>query len=208
MQFRLYLLNVSALEDDDLSQKALSLMDSYRRGKVNKYKTKKDRLHQIATGLLLQVGLLELELSRGDEDCDVHFCEVGEIVGILKDKAPVEAIYEQHPNGKPYWQQEFLQNLPFVKKFPYFSISHSGEYAALVIADEEIGLDIQEERPTRFKGGCQAFSRMEAYVKCTGEGYAKGYAKYKELNGEKLNYEFYKINVLSDYVIYLCYEKL
>ena len=152
--------------------------------------------------------LTPAELGLVDEYCDEHLCEVGEIVRILKDRVPIEAVYEQHPNGKPYWQQEFLQNLSFVKKFPCFSISHSGEYAALVIADEEIGLDIQEERPTRFKGGCQAFSRMEAYVKCTGEGYAKGYAKYNELNGEMPNYEFYKINVLSDYVIYLCYEKL
>ena len=206
MQFRLYLLNVSELEDDDLRQKALSLMDSYRRGKVNKYKIKKDRLHQIATGLLLQIGLLELEIP-GHTVGEVYLCEAGEIVRILEDRVPIEAVYVQQQNGKPYWQQEFLQKLPFNKKFPFFSISHSGDYAALAIADVEMGLDIQMERPTRFKGGCQEFSRMEAYVKCTGDGYAKGYTKYKELNGDMPNYEFCSINLLPDYVIYLCHKQ-
>ena len=41
MQFRLYLLDVNELEDNNLQQKALSLMDSFRKGKVYKYKTLK-----------------------------------------------------------------------------------------------------------------------------------------------------------------------
>lgn len=252
MHFRLYLLKINELEDDNLQQKALSLMDSYRKGKINKYKTRKDRLHQIATGLLLQIGILELDLPAqkmsaevfntgearaGDAVCDtgsgeVYLCEAEEIVGVLEKcntameslnksdiseqmqklqktiSVPVDVIYEQQQYGKPYWQQDFLEKLPLDKRFKYFSISHSGEYAALVIADAETGLDIQEERLTRFAGGCQKFSRMESYVKCTGEGYAKGYQKYKETEGAVQGYCFYRINALPDYVIYLCHENL
>ena len=232
MQFRLYLLNVKELEDDNLQQKVLSLMDSFRKGKVYKYKTLKDRLHQIATGLLLQVGLLELEISEAtrleyrhkndteeiclDEDISglVFLCQVKDTIGSLEKNCvsneeisvPIEAQYELRAAGKPYWQQKFLEQFP-TKKFPYFSISHSGAYAALVISDCDIGLDIQQERETTYVGGCREFSRMEAFVKCTGDGYAKGLKKYKELENVTLEFGFSQIDILENYVIWLCYYK-
>ena len=65
---------------------------------------------------------------------------------------------------------------------------------------------LQEERETTFAGGCQEFSRMEALVKCTGDGYAKGFNKYKILEKNASNFIFSKIDVLSGYVIYLCHS--
>lgn len=39
---------------------------------------------------------------------------------------------------------------PYLKGNPlYFNVSHSGEYLALVIAKEPVGIDIQETRPIR-----------------------------------------------------------
>ena len=216
MQFRLYLLDVSELEDDNLQQKALSLMDSFRKGKVIKYKTLKDRLHQIATGLLLQVGLLELEISGATEleypSGRIFLCQVKDVIGSLEQyrahnagiSIPVEAQYDSGEMGKPYWKMEFLEQFP-EKQFSKFSISHSGAYAALAISDHEIGMDIQRERETKFVGGCQEFCKMEAFVKCTGDGYAKGFRKYKELEKNTTDFIFNKIDVLSGYVIYLCY---
>ena len=229
MQFKLYLLDVSELEDDNLRQKALSLMDSYRRGKVIKYKTLKDQLHQIATGLLLQAGLLELEITgvtrleykgkAGMECCSdtgvqgtIFVCRVEEVIRSLEKYVdcnkritlPVEVQYGQSEEGKPYWEKTFFKKFS-AKKFLKFSISHSGIYAALAISDREIGLDVQQERNTTFVGGCQEFSRMEAFVKCTGEGYAKGFDKYKKIEKNTKDFIFNKIDVLSGYVIYLCH---
>ncbi len=226
MQFRLYLLDVSELEDNNLQQKALSLMDSFRKGKVYKYKTLKDRLHQIATGLLLQVGLLELEIagaiqieygcdaSKDDVSGSVFICQARDVISSLGTYAnqgndisiPIEAQYDVKECGKLYWESEFLRYFS-TKQFMEFSISHSGAYAALAISDYEIGLDIQQKRETKFVGGCQEFSRMEAFVKCTGDGYAKGFKKYKSLEKNTTDFIFSKINVLSDYVIYLCHYK-
>lgn len=237
MQFRLYLLDVNELVDDNLRQRAFLLMDRYRREKVYKYRIMKDRLHQIATGLLLQVGLLELEINEKKLESDIllqdnryndaereysiagdiYLCQAGEVVRLLESyngsnvqcglRVPMEAEYGQKQCGKPYWKREFLEKIPSHKKFPHFNISHSGEYAALVICDEEVGLDIQNEKQTRYEGGCKEFSRMEAYVKCTGEGYAKGYQKYNELKGEVSDVCFFGINALQDYVIWLCHFK-
>ncbi len=229
MQFRLYLLDISELEDSNLQQKALLLMDSYRREKVNKYKTVKGRMQQIATGLLLQIGLLELDM-RGkqlpEKPGTVCLCTISDALQALElwqeangKKLPIEAEYGEGEHGKPFWKQAFLDSLPLDKAFEQFSISHSGQYAALVIADSEIGLDIQESRKviseartsTRkvdhskyIEGGYDGFSRMEAYVKCTGAGYACGFAYYKEMQGNVPGYHFFKINVIRDYAIYLC----
>lgn len=230
MQFRLYLLDVSELEDDNLQQKALSLMDSFRKGKVTKYKTLKDRLHQIATGLLLQVGILELDVpeaecieawrkvsildDQGREEIqgNIYICHAKSVVQYLEksivnnceNSIPVDVKYDIKENGKPYWQQKFLEKFP-TKQFLNFNISHSGAYAALIICDKEIGLDIQQKRYTTFEGGYQEFSRMEAFVKCTGQGYAKGFQRYKELDNDKSRFTFCKIELLEDYVIYACY---
>ena len=222
MRFRLYLLDVTELEDNNLQQKALSLMDSYRKGKIYKYKTLKDRLHQIATGLLLQIGLLELEISglnqvevcsEYDVSGKVFVCQIGDVISALESYRngecgiyiPIEAQYGLTDNGKPYWENVFLEKFP-EKQCSKFSISHSGAYAALAVSNCEIGLDLQEERETTFAGGCQEFSRMEALVKCTGDGYAKGFNKYKTLEKNASNFIFSKIDVLSGYVIYLCHS--
>jgi phosphopantetheinyl transferase len=143
----------------------------------------------------------------------VFLCQAKSIIRLLEKNhdcnveitVPVEAQYELRAAGKPYWQQKFLEQFP-TKKFPYFSISHSGAYAALVISDCDIGLDIQQERETTYVGGCREFSRMEAFVKCTGDGYAKGFNKYKKLEKKTAGFVFSKVDVLNDYVIYLCYK--
>lgn len=42
--------------------------------------------------------------------------------------------------GKPYFEQ---------RREIHFNISHSGEYVALVLSDNEVGIDIQQVRPVR-----------------------------------------------------------
>ena len=219
MQFRLYILDISQLEDHNLRERAITLIDFARKEKVYKCKNDKDRMQQIATGLLLQVGLLEVEkpfeaniMSRTDSGI-VYFSDAFMIVKALEEIKreesfwTIEGVYEQGRHGKPYWSQEFLKSLPFFKNFPFFNISHSGQYAAFVIADAEIGLDIQEERTTKYiKGDYRSFSRMEAYIKCIGESVLEGYSKYEEQRGSLSDYVFWEFEEIPNYAVNLCYK--
>jgi len=218
MQFRLYLLDISGLENPNLRERAFALIDFVRKEKVYKCKNDKDRMLQIATGLLLQVGALEIEKpfeESGMLNTDLGIVFLLDVVTVIKSlkeqltrekiPLPIEGVYELGQHGKPYWSQTFLKSLPFLKNFPFFNISHSGGYAALAIADAEIGLDIQESRSTRYiKGDYRSFSRMEAYIKCIGESVLEGYTKYEE--GSLSYYGFWEFEKIPNYAVNLCYK--
>lgn len=73
---------------------------------------------------------------------------------------------------------------PYFRDYPniFFNISHSGEYAVCAVGDEEIGIDIQENKKIRrevcerFLDSCEPeiaareWAKREAYGKYTGEG--------------------------------------
>ncbi len=216
MSFKMYLLNIHGLEEEALQKTALAQMDSCRKALAQKYKQEKDRLRAIAAGLLLQMGFLELEPS--EEFCKKEVLENGQCYIFSAKKCtdylekigeeillPIEISYKKGTHGKPYWDTILTGKQYSFKKMQYFNLSHSGDYAVLVIADTEVGVDIQEPRKTKhIEGGYQAFCRMEAYVKCTGEGFAGGIAAYKESHGEVPGYTFYKIEILEEYAMYLC----
>lgn len=218
MQFRLYILDVSDLQNDNLQQKALLLMDDIRRKKYDTYKTVKDRLHQIAAGLLLQIGLLELETLpcvSGEHDCvwgnqehkakgRIFVGTVTEAITALEadiDKICFDVPYQKGQHGKPFWPKQYLESLPFTKKFMEFNLSHSGQYVALLISDTTVGIDIQKKRDVRLEGGCEAFCRMEAYVKCSGVGFAKGYPKESLKAGQVFDTYLEEISMFPDYVL-------
>lgn len=103
------------------------------------------------------------------------------------DEAPLFSYGERE---KPY-----LGNIPDV----FFSLSHAGGYSACAVADEEIGIDLQDYRPMRFDisekictkkeiyevyGGdspspsettCRLWCMKESYGKLTGKGFAEGF---------------------------------
>ncbi|MCR5102099.1 MAG: 4'-phosphopantetheinyl transferase superfamily protein [Butyrivibrio sp.] len=104
---------------------------------------------------------------------------------------------------------------PYFTDYPelHFSISHSGEYVACAFSDQEIGLDIQEERASncdkiaaRFYSPSEneylnsiknadlrkheffrIWSAKEAYIKFTGLGIREGMTTFSvDLNGKRI----------------------
>ena len=54
-------------------------------------------------------------------------------------------------NGKPYFANG-----------PYFNISHSGDYVVMAIADKEVGIDIEENRPKDMTMLLKIFNEAES----------------------------------------------
>lgn len=206
MGYRLYILSIRDLLDEKVRKTALEYIDSHRKTLVEKYKNHDDQLRAIAAGLLLQVGFLELEVGER--------LEVTDVMNALQDYAskraislPVPLSYEYGTHGKPAWERrcidEFWDNKkPSLearkgKKYPHFNLSHSGDYVVLAISETPIGVDIQTERPCDYPGGYKAFSRMEAFVKCTGEGIAHGRKKYEEMGNSLQKFDVFEVEFLD-----------
>ena len=217
MGYRLYILSICDLADESVRETAIAQLDSHRKELVNKYKREQDRWRAIAAGLLLQVGFLELELSG----------RVGvlEVLKHLQDYAkehavslPVPLSYTYGTHGKPEWERRCIDELwdeihlgdsaSVKKKFPCFNLSHSGDYVVLAISDTPVGVDIQMERDCDYPGGYKAFSHMEAYVKCTGEGIAHGRKKYEEMNGKIERIDFAEFLFGETDICCVCLERL
>lgn len=188
MEYRLYFLSIRELEDKEYRQTAISCLDSYRRELVNHYKQEEDQLRAIAAGLLLQAGFAE---------CDS--------VSDVKNAFPLS--YNMGLHGKPSWKKEELYHFKPDKKYWHFNLSHSGEFVVLAVADCPVGVDVQQKRACKYPGGYEAFSRMEAYVKCTGEGWAAGKDLYEKQNGQVPGYKIERLTIAKDYALYVCLEE-
>ena len=178
-------------------------------------------MRAIVAGLLLQAGFLELEPdeSIGEKAAENFYmldnkAFVNYLKAVSKQKPsvfPIELLYGKSIHGKPFWEKEILieklSKSEFEnKKMWNFNLSHSGDYVVLIISDVEVGIDIQEPRSEiRFPGGYHAFSRMEAYVKCTGEGYSNGYRTYDECNGCVPGYEIRSVKMFESYALNVCF---
>ncbi len=64
---------------------------------------------------------------------------------------PLPPVMTENQNGKPYLAQGGV----------YFNLSHSGDYAALVLCDEEAGIDIEKLEPPRIAVAKRFFSKPE-----------------------------------------------
>ena len=224
MKGKMYLLDIYDLEDKNLAEQALALIDGHRRLIVDKYSKEKDRLRAIAAGLLLQVGFEELTFS--EEWCEqISLLQKGidgicykmhakPLVRYLQEQPCMkQPVYGKGDHGKPFWERKSLEKHEREsgechKVFWEFNLSHSGAYVGLVIADCKVGLDIQEPRNVeRFEGGFQEFSRMEAYVKCTGEGYVRGIEFYRKQRGTVEGYTIKKLDIIEDYAMHICFAR-
>lgn len=220
MGYRLYILSIRDLMDEKVLETAITYLDSHRLALVNKYKREQDRLRAIAAGLLLQVGFLELEVGDDasvddDKSSNLMRLQVRDLLVSLQDYAiehaislPVPLSYEYGTHGKPNWERRCIDELSgavclhdstrICKKFPYFNLSHSGDYVVLAISETPIGVDIQTERPCDYPGGYKAFSRMEAFVKCTGDGIAHGKTKYEEMGNDLQKFDVIEVEFLDE----------
>ena len=218
MMYKLYLLHIGELEDKEVQLTAMRLMDSHRQQLVEKYAKEKDRMRAMAAGLLLQAGFPEAEpddtvcRSIKLENGVCYYMQTGSLIKWLKEMSqfalPIPLIYENERQGKPVWHREKLQEIFPDKKMWHFNLSHSGEYVVLVVSDRPVGVDIQEARETKgIPGGYREFGRMEAYVKCTGEGFSRGYKTYESYVGKVPGYKFLELELVEGYALNLCFEK-
>lgn len=205
MTYKMYLLDIHDLEDKSISDEAMTLIDDKRKKIANKYCKEKDRLRAIAAGLLLQIGFYETEFKENDF-CALSCKELIHYMQSSKRTFPIPIEYGEGEHGKPFWNKRAMEKEFAFKKHWFFNLSHSGQYVVLITANQEVGVDIQEEREIkRFPGGYQEFSRMEAFVKCTGNGYAHGYQEYKKHNGSIPGYKIENRQLFEKYVLSICY---
>lgn len=228
MTYKMYLMSIAGLEEECLQQDAMCLLDSYRKEIVHMCKKEKDRMRAIVAGLLLRAGFYEIEpeglFCRPIDVPDRMEPQTGKTIEgrcyILDCKGFTaylrEYIQENHLldeisygkgiHGKPFWTEANWDGAGKNKKLQHFNLSHSGDYAVLIVADKEVGVDIQEARKVKgIQEGYKAFSRMEAFVKCTGEGYACGSKAYEECGGELSGYLFLEFEIVDGYAINACF---
>ena len=117
----------------------------------------------------------------------------------LGEEAYVQAEFAKKEHGKPY-----IVGTPI-----HYNISHSGQIVALVTAENEVGVDVQEKRPARMEAVAKRFFAKEewqAFLACDREEKKKdlfyhiwcrkeAYGKYL---GTGLNTEVLQTNVLED----------
>lgn len=176
----LYLTKINENISEDILENKMSLLCYHRLKKALECKQKKDRVRSVYAGLLLQYGVKEwLKKSNGILPTDTDGRVILEI--------------ENQADGKPY--------LPDYRDL-FFSISHSGDYVGCVLAEDEVGLDIQQIRCCNHERMMKRFheneitvynnlipdfkekfffdmwAAKEAYVKFTGKGMAEGFASF------------------------------
>lgn len=144
-------------------------------------------------------GLAESDFAAGErgpvisEDSSYEEVSLSDVLSALKNAVPQRRNnfkIERTSTGKPYFSN--CDHL-------YFNLSHSGEYAACVLADHEVGVDIQKVQgaaavrriaPRILHAGEAAYREeesmlyriwtiKEAYVKATGEGIRRDFRKIR-----------------------------
>lgn len=118
---------------------------------------------------------------------------------------------------------------PYVPGGVYFSVSHSGEMAAIAVDHVEVGLDIERfpeesrlkiadrfyhpgERayvsgsPDVRRAFCEIWTRKEAYLKMTGEGISTDLTAF-DTTASPLCEQLYT-TVIGEYALSLCSEKV
>lgn len=207
-----YLMSIKELQevslDSGLYREALEKVDSSRREKIMRLSNEEKKKVSLGAGLLLQYAVKMYEQDTEKEDIAISAAsmkvtaikrnDVGKsqvlqcltIREILKEIShPQDFTYTYGQKGKPYFN-----NLPI-----YFNLSHSGDYVLCVVADTEVGADIQQMNDNDYWRTAERFfqqdevammrqlatveeqkrlfyklwTRKEAYGKFTGEGITK-----------------------------------
>lgn len=123
---KVYFIDVKNLKEKFSYEEIYSKVSSYRKNKVDKFMFEKDKWLSLAVEYLLMQALEEMNVDYSKIEID--FIE----------------------NGKPVlknWRKALNNDDASIKnseKELYFNLSHSGKMAMCVIADLEVGCDIQK----------------------------------------------------------------
>lgn len=207
---RIYVMNVMPLLDVSMREEALDFMEEERRRYLSALKPELSKAQSVGAGLLLAYAVnmagepLAYDPAMSDftagerelmifEDSSYEEVSLSDVLSALKSTVPQcrdNFKIERTATGKP-----FFPNCDHL----YFNLSHSGEYAACVLADHEVGVDIQKVQgaaavrriaPRILHTGEAAYreeERMlyriwtikEAYVKATGEGIRRDFREIR-----------------------------
>ncbi|HOP10102.1 MAG TPA: 4'-phosphopantetheinyl transferase superfamily protein [Oscillospiraceae bacterium] len=134
---------------------------------------------------------------------------------------PLPPQMTENQNGKPYLAQGGL----------YFNLSHSADYAALVLSDEEAGIDIEKLEPPKIAVAKRFFSKpeydwlakhpmnfydlwvlKESYVKALGTGMTTPMSAFSIVIGDEISlagdargaFGFYLFNQPEGYRLAVC----
>lgn len=192
---RIYVMNVMPLLDISMREEALDFMEEERRRHLSALKPELSKAQSVGAGLLLAYAV-NMAGERGPvifEDSSYEEVLLSDVLSALKNAVPQRRNnfkIERTFIGKPYFSN--CDHL-------YFNLSHSGEYAACVLADHEVGVDIQKVQgaaavrriaPRILHAGEAAYREeesmlyriwtvKEAYVKATGEGIRRDFRKIR-----------------------------
>lgn len=192
---RIYVMNVMPLLDVSMREEALDFMEEERRRHLSALKPELSKAQSVGAGLLLAYAV-NMAGERGPvifEDSSYEEVSLSDVLSALKSAVPQcrdNFKIERTSAGKP-----FFPNCDHL----YFNLSHSGEYAACVLADHEVGVDIQKVQgtaavrriaPRILHAGEAAYREeesmlyriwtiKEAYVKATGEGIRRDFREIR-----------------------------
>lgn len=134
------------------------------------------------------------------EERERIFKKVLKVYRELEKMPPTLSTLTHNEEGKP-----IIKGCENIK----ISLSHSGEMLVIALSNEEIGIDIQENRPTDYEKICarygisansltdfyKAFTLAEAHAKLVGNGLAPALHSAHKLEGK--TYRFIKGYTLS-----------
>lgn len=142
------------------------------------------------------------------------------IIYIAKEKKSANSVVKALKRHEEFYGKKLILNKsstgkPFLNT-GYISISHSGDYTVIAIADSEVGIDIEKIREIDYKRIAKRFFRDEAidnlndffdiwvrtesYLKYTGAG-LKDLSKIENISGT-MNYDF-----INGYAMAICSEE-
>ncbi len=138
---RLYAVNVLPLQDEACFERCYSHSSKQRREKADTLKMPGDKARCIATGLLLEYAYKKFRIEKTKELAIANSFGYVQNPVLLPEQLPeiVEGV-----RGKP----EFVWPEGDGVKC-YFNLSHSGNYVICVMADFEVGTDIQMRTSVR-----------------------------------------------------------
>lgn len=142
------ILDCSPLSDPVIFQKKMKQISADRQTVVDRHRTETGRRQSLGGGLLLQAMIEQAVWEQWAAPCTSFSWEKG-------------------AQGKP-----ILRGVTDLRGFPlYVNLSHSGELAAAVLADFEVGIDIQEQQVPPEGVARRFFTRQEqAWIQAAEDG--------------------------------------
>lgn len=136
---KLYVMRMDSFLDPETYEKGCSLLKGQRKNKLDSIRQKEDKARSLAAGLLLQYALkMESECRNIAPNGDFSY-----------DSWDGEYMVGAH--GKPCLSSEYQL---------HFNLSHSKEYVICGIANRNIGVDIQYQKPVK-EGFAERFFHEE-----------------------------------------------